>query len=107
MNARYVLVGCIGMPPMPREHVFRVIDCGPDQAVSVGYMTADEAVERFGPDDVFMSQSHGMCPTCAPTVHHGAGRPGTGGKTMERERRRVTASCEVTARPAMGYSLTV
>jgi hypothetical protein len=48
-----------------------------------------------------------MCPTRAPTVHNWAGWAGTGGKTMERERRRVTASCEVTARPAMGYSLTV
>jgi hypothetical protein len=33
-----------------------------------------------------------------------SGRAGTGGKTTERERRRVTASREESARPAMGYS---
>jgi hypothetical protein len=48
-----------------------------------------------------------MCPTCAPTLHHGAGWTGTRGKAVVRERQGVTASRGVAARPAMDCSLTV
>ena len=65
MQARYVLVGCIGIPPAMREHVFKVYDCsGPEHDVCVGYMTPDEAIARFGLDELYMTMSHGCCPDC-------------------------------------------
>ena len=64
MHARYLLAGCYGVRPAPREHVFKVIDYGVRPPTSLGYMTVDDAVARFGPTNLFMSMSHGICPAC-------------------------------------------
>jgi hypothetical protein len=64
-RSRYVLVGCIGVPPAAREHVFVVYDYARPVRRAVGCMTPDAAIARFGVDQLFMSLSHGLCPDCA------------------------------------------
>ena len=60
---KYILEPCMGYAKENIEagHVYGVKN---PEGIEVGYMTLEQATERFGGENIFIFNSHGPCPEC-------------------------------------------